>query len=138
MLFRGARRRCPLCGGKKAWFTGYYKTQDRCRTCGFKWERGLAGFMTGAMTINIIITFLLIGVTMVTTFIATFPHPPVVRLVLILVSIAILVPLLIRPFTYTLWSAVDLLMRQPEPGELTDASSHAANDLAVRNLPGKA
>ncbi len=41
-------------------------------------ERGLAGFMTGAMTMNIIITFGLIAVTMVALFVATFPDPPVV------------------------------------------------------------
>lgn len=132
MMGRAVRRRCPLCGGKKAWFIGYYKTQDRCRTCGFKYERGLDGYMTGAMTMNIIITFGLMTFTMVGFFVATFPHPPVLPLIGILLSIAILVPILVRPLTYTIWSGVDLLMRQPEPGEITDAGEHAGNDYASR------
>ena len=140
MIRRGVRRRCPLCGGTRAWFTGYYRTQDRCRTCGFKWERGLAGFMTGAMTMNIIITFLLIAVTMVTLFVITFPDPPVLPLIGILVAIAIAVPLLIRPFTYTIWSSVDLMMRQPEADELLDASQHAApgHEADLAKFAGKA
>lgn len=126
MFRRGLRRRCPLCGGRRAWFTGYYRTQDRCGTCGFKWERGLAGFMTGAMTMNIIATFFLITVTMVVVFVITFPDPPVVPLVALLLGIAVVVPLALRPVTYTVWSAVDLLMHPPEANELLDASFHAA------------
>ncbi len=125
MVGRAVRRRCPLCGGRGAWFTGYYATQERCRTCGFRWERGLAGFMTGAMTINIIVTFGLMAFTLVGVFVATFPDPPVLPLIAILIAIGVLVPLLFRPMTYTLWSAVDLLMRQPEQGELDDAAAHA-------------
>jgi uncharacterized protein (DUF983 family) len=116
-----------LCGGKKAWFTGYYKTQERCRTCGFKWERELAGFMTGAMTVNIIITFLLLAGTMAGFFIATFPHPPVLPLIGLLLVIAICVPLLLRPRTYTMWSAVDLLMREPSEAELADAADNSSS-----------
>jgi hypothetical protein len=54
MLVRGVFRRCAHCGGKGAFFTGWIARQDRCKTCGFKWERNLEGFQLGAAAMNII------------------------------------------------------------------------------------
>lgn len=131
MFVRGFFRKCPLCGSRKSLFISYFKTHDRCQVCGFKVERGLAGFMTGAMTVNIILTFLSIGFVMVAFFVATFPHPPVIPLILILLVMAATVPFLLRPRAHGMWLAVDLLMRQPEPVELDDALLHANDPHAL-------
>jgi uncharacterized protein (DUF983 family) len=56
MLVRGVFRRCAHCGGKGAFFTGWIARQDRCKTCGFKWERNLEGFQLGAAAMNIMLT----------------------------------------------------------------------------------
>ena len=49
---------------------------------------------------------------------------------IVLVGIAVVVPLVIHPITYTLWLAIDLAMRPPSPDELADADAHAPADAA--------
>ena len=89
MIGRGALRRCPLCGGRGAWFRQWGRKDDRCHTCGFAWNRNTDGFMTGSMTINMIITFgLIFGVLVVMTVI-TYPELPVAPLVAVLLGIAV-------------------------------------------------
>jgi uncharacterized protein (DUF983 family) len=117
MMWRGVRWRCPLCGGRRAWFAGWFKQDKQCHTCAFKWERGNVGFETGSMTINIIVTFGLIAASLLTVSLATAPDIPVGPLVAVLIAVGVLVPLLIFPISHTLWSAVDLTMHKLEPGE---------------------
>src|SRR6476646_10788482 len=77
MLFRAVRRRCPRCGGRPSWFTGWFRRVDRCRTCGYRYERQ-DGFMVGAITINTILTFGAILVVLVVGTIVTYPESAVV------------------------------------------------------------
>ena len=85
MLWRGARRRCPWCGGRGAFFTGWFAKQDRCRTCGLGWQRGYEGFELGAMTINIIVVFGTLIVGLIVAVALTVPDIPVVPLIVALV-----------------------------------------------------
>ena len=134
MIGRGALRRCPLCGGRGAWFRQWGRKDDRCHTCGFAWNRNTDGFMTGSMTINMIITFgLIFGVLVVMTVI-TYPELPVAPLVAVLLVIAVVVPLVIHPISYTLWLAIDLAMRPPLAAELADADAHAPADARHRRF----
>jgi uncharacterized protein (DUF983 family) len=134
MIGRGALRRCPLCGGRGAWFRQWGRKDDRCHTCGFAWNRNTDGFMTGSMTINMIITFgLIFGVLVVMTVI-TYPELPVAPLVAVLLGIAVVVPLVIHPISYTLWLAIDLAMRPPSAAELADADVHAPADARRRRF----
>lgn len=119
MMWRGVRLHCPLCNGRHAWFSGWFKQEKACRTCGFKWERGNVGFETGSMTINIIITFGLIAATVLTVTLATVPDIPVTPLMVALAAVGLLVPILIFPITHTIWSACDLTMNRLDPGEYT-------------------
>jgi len=134
MIGRGALRRCPLCSGRGAWFRQWGRKDDRCHTCGFAWNRNTDGFMTGSMTINMIITFgLIFGVLVVMTVI-TYPELPVAPLVAVLLGIAVVVPLVIHPISYTLWLAIDLAMRPPSADELADADAHAPADARHRRF----
>ena len=125
MLGRGLVRRCPLCGGRGAWFRKWGLKDDRCHTCGFAWNRNTEGFMTGSMTMNIIVTFILIIGTLVVATIVTYPDLPVVPVVALLLAIAIVMPLFFHPMSCTVWLAVDLAMRPPTDAELADADAHA-------------
>jgi uncharacterized protein (DUF983 family) len=118
MVLRGALRRCPWCGDRRAYFTGWFTKQDRCRSCGTPWRRGDVGFELGAATVNTIITFGLLVVGTTVAVIVTSPDIAVAEIVVGLVVAAVVVPMLIYPMTYTLWQALDLAMRPPEPGEL--------------------
>ena len=120
MLGRAMLRRCPWCAQPGAWFTGWFSRCDRCPRCGLRWERN-PGFMTGSMTVNIIVTFGLMTAVMVTTFVATLPDLPVAPLLAVLIAIAAIVPVVIYPLTCTLWAAVELAMKPPDVAELVEA-----------------
>jgi uncharacterized protein (DUF983 family) len=121
MVRRGMLRRCPWCGDRRAYFTGWFAKQRACRNCGTPWRRGDVGFELGAATVNTIITFGVIIVAGGVAMIITAPDIPTVRIVIGLVIAAVVVPVLIYPMTYTLWQAFDLAMRPPQSGELPSA-----------------
>lgn len=60
---------------------------------------------------------------MVVAFVATAPDFPVGPLTLGVVGGALLVPMLLYPFTYTLWLAFDLAVHPPDEPELVEAEA---------------
>ena len=139
MAGRALLRRCPWCGGRKAWFDGWFRRADRCHTCGLRWTRGQDGFETGSVTINIIVTFGLMTLVLIAVTVATYPELPIAPFVIAMLVVALVVPVLIYPFSYTVWSAIDLAMHRPEPAELAEmadvvAARAAAPDEAPKNL----
>ena len=135
MLLRGSVRRCPLCGGKGAFFAGWYKRDDRCHTCGLLWERKLEGFELGSMTVNVILTFGTMLVTMGIGVALSYPDVAVLPIFAIVVAIAVVMPFVIFPMTYSIWLAVDLFMRAPEPEELADAAAAVAAAGPTQSRP---
>jgi uncharacterized protein (DUF983 family) len=124
MLGRAFLRRCPRCGGK-AWFRGWFGKVDRCRTCGYRYERQ-PGFLLGAVTINTAVTFGLLAAVLLVGSILSYPDIAVVPILGAAVAVAVLVPVVFYPFSYTIWAAVDLTMRPLDPAEQADAAAHAA------------
>lgn len=118
MLVRGLLRRCPWCGDRRAYFTGWFSRQDECRACGTPWRRADVGFELGAVTVTTIVTFGLVVVVTAVAMVATAPDFAVMEIMIGLVVMAIVVPVVIYPSSYTLWQALDLAMRPPVPGEL--------------------
>jgi uncharacterized protein (DUF983 family) len=119
MVWRAVRRRCPNCGGR-GWFTGWFKHGDRCRTCGYRFERQ-EGFMLGVMAINSIITLGAILLTMGLGLAFTLPDVPVGPIVLLCAVVAVAVPIVGYPFVHYTWAAIDVKMRPLEPAEEADA-----------------
>lgn len=117
MLWRGVRRRCAWCGGRGAFFTGWFAKQDRCRTCGIEWRRGYEGFELGALAISAVLVLSTLVVAMTVGIALTLPGVDVLPLLLILGAGAVVLPILLYPVSYTMWQAVDLAMRPPEPGD---------------------
>jgi uncharacterized protein (DUF983 family) len=124
MVGRALLRRCPRCGGK-GWFRGWFHRLERCRTCGFKYERQV-GFMLGAMTMNTIVTFGCLAAVLVVGMVATYPDVAVLFLVLLSIAVAVVVPLAFYPFSYTLWAAIELKMRPLDAAESADAAAALA------------
>ena len=56
-------------------------------------------------------------------FVLTAPDIAVVPMVLSLIGIAVLMPIVIYPFTFTIWLAFDLAVHRPEAAELAEASA---------------
>ncbi len=123
MVGRALLRRCPRCGGQ-GWCVGWFRRVDRCRTCGYKYERA-PGFVLGEVTMNTIVTFGLLALAITVGIATTYPDVPLVPLMVVVVAIAILVPVAFYPFSSTLWAAVDLTMHPLEPAEIADAAAHA-------------
>jgi uncharacterized protein (DUF983 family) len=114
MLLRGAARRCPMCGDSKAYFTGWFAKTESCRRCGTPWRRGDVGFELGAITVTTILTFGVIVVGVAAGLILTAPDFAVVEIMIGLVVVAVTMPILVYPSSYTLWQACDLAMRPPQ------------------------
>ena len=125
-LLRGVRRRCAHCGGKGAFFTGWFSTQDRCKTCRVKWQRNAEGFQLGAAAVNIIVTGGALLAVMAIGVILTYPEVPTWSLIGVVGSVALLVGIGGYPMSYTIWFAIDLFMNHLSEEELADAARHAA------------
>ena len=122
MLRRAVMLRCPWCGSRRTFVRRWFGKYDRCRTCGIRWRRE-EGFELGAVTINIVLTFIVLTAAMTIGFIRTSPDIPVLPMVLSLVGVAILMPIVIYPFTFTIWLALDLAVHRPDVVELAEASA---------------
>ena len=132
MLLRGAFRRCPHCGGKGAFFDCWYKRGERCHTCGLLWERKLEGFELGSMTINVILTFGTMLIAMGIGVIFSYPEVAILPILGVIIAVAVIMPVIIFPMTYSIWLAIDLFMRKLEPEELADAAAAVASGAARR------
>lgn len=118
LLARGITRRCAWCGDRKGYFLGWFKRQERCRSCGHAYRRGDEAFELGALTANIILTFGSLLLTVLVMVALTAPDVPVVPVMLAAGAVGLFGPAIFYPVSFTLWQAVDLWMRRPTPAEL--------------------
>jgi hypothetical protein len=63
----------------------------------------------------------------------SYPDVAVVPIFAVVVVIAVAMPIVIFPMTYSIWLGVDLFMRAPEPEELADAAAAVANPATNRS-----
>jgi uncharacterized protein (DUF983 family) len=112
MLWRGMRKKCPQCGGGHL-FSGWINMKPHCPACGYQFERSADdAFFLGAVAINFVITELLLAVVMVVGFVATWPDPPVTKLIVIACAETIVAGIFFYPFSKTIWAAIDLAMHR--------------------------
>lgn len=118
LLWRGATRRCPLCG-QGGLFRRWVDMQPRCPRCNFSLDR-VEGHWMGSMGLNIIVTFAALLLTLVIGIALTQPRIPAVPLIAAGAVVSIVVPVVFFPVSRTLWSAIDLAMRPLEPDDDVD------------------
>jgi len=109
--------------------TGVFSIADDCPRCGLHFER-IEGHWIGAIGINTIVSFGLLLVTIVVGFIATWPDPTALPILLPALIVAIGVPLFFYPLSKTTWCAVDLLMRPLDENEATPGPWRQSTPLA--------
>ncbi len=131
MLRRALVLRCPWCGARRTFIRRWLGKHERCRSCGIRWRRE-EGFELGAVTVNTVLTFIVLTAAMTVGFVTTSPDIPVVPMVLALVGVAVLMPIVIYPFTFAIWLAFDLAVRRPESRELAEATAA----VAAETVPG--
>lgn len=120
MLARGLARRCPVCG-QGGLFRRWFTMVERCPRCGLRFER-IEGHWLGALGLNTIVSFAALFVVVVAGLVLSHPGYAMVPLAVAAGATAVLVPLAFYPFSKTLWTAIDLLMRPLAPGEAAPAA----------------
>lgn len=134
MMRRAVTLRCPWCGAHRTFIRRWLGKHDRCRTCGIRWRRE-EGFELGAVTVNTVLTFIVLTAGMTVGFVLTSPDIPVAPMVLSLIGVAVLMPIVIYPFTFTIWLAFDLAVRRPEAAELAEAAAAVEVTAPARSAP---
>ena len=117
VLARGATLACGVCGRRRGLFRRWVIMADDCPRCGLHFER-TEGHYIGAVGINTIVSFGLLVLLLAAFFIATYQDIPAGPWVFGAAAIYGLVPVFYYPISKTLWTAIDLLMRPLEPGEV--------------------
>ena len=59
MVRRALVLHCPWCGSRRTFIRRWLGKYERCRTCGIRWRRE-EGFELGAVTVNTVITFIVL------------------------------------------------------------------------------
>ena len=121
MLRRGLAKRCPLCGSGGL-FTGWFRMRERCPGCGYLFERE-EGFFLGAYVINLAIAeglVILLAVVPTIVLLARNPDTDVVPILIAGLVGAVVAPMAFYPFSKTIWTAFDLIMRPRSVYEPTD------------------
>jgi uncharacterized protein (DUF983 family) len=107
--------RCPRCGSGgivKTWFSLY----ERCPTCGLAFARGEASdYWLGAYAINLVLAEGLAAVIALTILWLTWPSHMAAQITGM--TLAVLLPIVLFPFSRTLWLAWDLSFRPREEGD---------------------
>lgn len=86
-------------------------------------QRGQDGFELGAASVNAILCLgALIGAAAV-SIVVTYPEVAAKPLVIALGAVAVVLPVLLYPFTYTIWFAVELVMEPPSEDDIAVARS---------------
>ena len=94
--------------------------KERCPRCGMKFERE-EGYFLGAFTVNFGVMLLSLALFIAVGLALTLPDPPPGKLALAGMVVGVVVPTFFYPFSRTVWSAIDLIMKPLEPDEVRAA-----------------
>jgi uncharacterized protein (DUF983 family) len=112
LLRRGCIRHCPVCG-TGGLFTRWFVMTPTCPGCGLVFRRA-PGHWLGSWFLNILVvqTVLVVGISVLVA--TTWPSPLTWYEIGGVVIVALAVPMVFFPFSRTLWTAIDLIMRPLE------------------------
>jgi uncharacterized protein (DUF983 family) len=109
---RALTRRCPYCGSRCV-YDGYFALRERCPRCGVRFERE-EGYFLGAYALNLIVAeFVGLGLAIVLIFRTDLRHLSLIWQEVIAVALAIAFPVILFPFSRTVWIAMDLVFHPP-------------------------
>jgi hypothetical protein len=111
--------------------------RETCPTCALALDRGERGYQVGSYMLNIIAAELIFLALFLGVLAATWPEPPWALLQYGGAAMMVLAPVLLYPFTKTVFLAMDLVVRpagteiQPETGRRADGRTGGAMSLVV-------
>ena len=121
MLGRGLLKRCAVCGSGKL-FTRWFRMKERCPRCGYLFERE-EGFFLGAYVINLAFAqgmVILLAVVPLIVRLADDPQASILPFVVGGLVGAVVGPMVFYPWSKTVWTAFDLMLRPLAAREPTD------------------
>ncbi len=121
MLARGLLKRCPICGTGNL-FTRWFRMKERCPGCQYLFERE-EGFFLGAYVINLAIAqglVILLAIVPLIIRMASDPDASIMPFVLGGLGGAVVAPMFFYPWSKTIWTAFDLMLRSQAAPEPTD------------------
>jgi uncharacterized protein (DUF983 family) len=121
MLARGLLKHCPICGAGTL-FTRWFRMKERCPGCGYRFERE-EGFFLGAYVINLAMAqglVILLAIVPLIVRLAENPDAAIWPFVGGGLVGAVVAPVVLYPWSKTIWTAFDLMLRPPSATEPTD------------------
>ena len=121
LVRRALRRRCPYCGSR-GFLQSWFKLAERCPNCGLATDR-VVGHWVGAVGMNTMLTFGALFLVLFVGLVASYPDIAVVPVLAASVAVAVILPIVAWPYSQTLWTAIDIMMR-PVTSEELDPRYH--------------
>jgi uncharacterized protein (DUF983 family) len=119
-LRRGLSLACAVCGSRHLFKRfGLFDMRQRCPLCGINFER-MEGHFLGAVALNTVVSAGAVLSTICLTIVIAGTDVSSKLLLLTALPMATILPVLFDPFSRTLWTAIDILIRPVEPKELND------------------
>jgi uncharacterized protein (DUF983 family) len=122
MFRRALLLQCAWCGDRPGFRRGWFRRYDSCQHCGLSVQRGHDGFELGAATMNVMIMLATLVVAGGVSVVITYPDVAVTPLMVVLGIVALVLPVVLYPFSYTIWFATELLMDPPSDEWLARAT----------------
>jgi uncharacterized protein (DUF983 family) len=130
LLQRCLRGRCPVCG-QGPLFASVLSLRQHCPECGYRYQRaveyGSGGFVTGAMSINLVLTGLVAAVAVIYVAATGLAIPLWVQLA-VGIAWTIVFPLAFHRLAVGVWVALDLWFNPPLDHELAAAPPRPPRD----------
>lgn len=115
-VLRALALHCPECGSGGL-FRRWLLLQPRCPRCALKTDRGNRDHFVGAYLVNLIIAELLFAAGFGAWMLSVWPNVPWGRVEFVLVGAMLVAPLVLYPFTRTVWLAADLIFDPPKASD---------------------
>jgi uncharacterized protein (DUF983 family) len=125
MITRALILRCPNCGSSGL-FAGWFSMRPSCPVCGLVTEPE-EGYFLGAIMLNLVVAELLFAAGLAAVILSTWPNPPWTALWIGSMVGIVVVPVVLYPFSKTLWLAVDLTFR-PGRFQVRDGQPDGGHD----------
>ena len=100
----------PRCGARGI-LASWFRLRDHCPVCALDLDRNESGYQVGSYLVAIVAIFGSFGALLLVVLIATWPDPPWVALQWGGIAMMLVAPVLVYPFTKTLYLALDLTLR---------------------------
>jgi uncharacterized protein (DUF983 family) len=133
-LRRGMARRCARCGTGGI-FRSYYRLHPTCPACGMRFERE-DGEWTGALTVIMAVTELIFAVFLGVGLWLTWPAVPWTWLLVGGVVINVVVPVLLYPWSQSVWIGLHYAFVPLDAAEEAAAIAARAADGAATGGTG--